>query len=134
MVVERGKIREYARSVASTHEAHDRADAVIPPTFLTVATNFWASEGDLEHRKDLDFDLPRVLHGSEEYEFPDGPPRAGDVLSVSTVLGDRWQRSGRRGGTMRFAELITEFRDGTGRVVAIQRRTLIETETPPNRP
>ena len=127
--IERGKIREFARAAGSRNPAYDGPDAVIPPTFLTTAANFWAGPGDQSF--DLGFELARVLHGEEEYEFFGPPPRAGQTLSASSRLGDRWEKEGKRGGTMRFARLVTEYRDEHGTLVAEQRTTVIETARPP---
>jgi N-terminal half of MaoC dehydratase len=129
--IERGKIREFARAVKSRHTDHAGAAAVIPPTFLTTAQNFWADRAAAKPVAELGFHLPRVLHGEEEYEFFGPPPVAGEVLHAETTVRDRWEKEGKRGGTMRFAKIVTEFRDGTGTVVAEQRTTLIETAKPP---
>jgi hypothetical protein len=43
-------------------------------------------------------------------------------------LGDTFERDGKRGGKMRFAVIVTEFRDDTGALRAEQRMTIIETE------
>jgi hypothetical protein len=128
--IERGKIREFARATGSSNPAYDGPDAVIPPTFLTTAGNFWASPEDLP-TAGLGFELARVLHGEEEYEFFGPPPRAGQVLSVTSRLGEQWEKDGKRGGTMRFAKIVTEYRDGAGALVAEQRTTVIETAQAP---
>jgi len=44
---------------------------------------------------------------------------------------DRWEKEGKRGGIMKFARLVTEFRDGEGTIVAEQRTTVVETARPP---
>jgi hypothetical protein len=128
--IERGKIREFARAAGSSNPAYQAPDAVIPPTFLTTAGNFWAKPED-RAGIDLGFELARVLHGEEEYEFFGPPPRAGQTLSVTHRLGDRWEKEGKRGGTMRFAKMIAEYRDESGTLVAEQRTTVIETARPP---
>jgi hypothetical protein len=127
--IERGKIREFARAAQSRNPAYERPDAVIPPTFLTTAQNFWASGPSPV--ADLGFELARLLHGEEEYEFFGPPPGAGDVLTVESRLGRQWEKEGKRGGTMRFAQIVTEYRDSSGRLVAEQRTTAIETARPP---
>jgi hypothetical protein len=113
----------------SSNPAYDADDAVVPPTFLVTAQAFWAGPTD-DALADIDFDLARLLHGEEEYVFHGPPPRAGETLSVRRRIERRWEREGKRGGTMRFAAVVNEFRDGTGRVVAEQRSTLIETARP----
>ncbi|HEV2360128.1 MAG TPA: MaoC family dehydratase N-terminal domain-containing protein [Acidimicrobiales bacterium] len=127
--IERGKIREFARATQSRNPAYEGPGAVIPPTFLTTAQHFWAT--DFGHLAELGFNLARLLHGEEEYEFFGPPPHAGQTLTATSRLGDRWEKEGKRGGVMRFAKTITEFRDETGRLVAEQRTTIIETARPP---
>ncbi len=129
--IERGKIREFARAAQSRNPAYDAPDAVIPPTFLTTAQNFWADPAAARPIAELGFNLARVLHGEEEYEFFGPPPRAGQTLQVTSRLGDRWEKEGGRGGVMRFAKLVTEYRDESGQLVAEQRTTVIETARPP---
>ena len=67
------------------------------------------------------------MHGEEEYSFPAGPPRAGQRLQVCDRVETRYSKPGKRGGEMRFAVIVTQFRDGDGTLVAESRRTLIET-------
>lgn len=127
--IERGKIREFARAAQSHNPAYDGPDAVIPPTFLTTAGHFWQTGA--HPAADLGFELARILHGEEEYEFFGPPPHAGQTLTVTSRMGDRWEKEGRRGGVMRFAKLISEYRDASGTLVAEQRTTIIETAKPP---
>ncbi|MFJ8019369.1 MaoC family dehydratase N-terminal domain-containing protein [Streptomyces sp. NPDC096311] len=121
--IERGKIREYAAATQSGSPAYQERDAVVPPTFLVTST-FWTPE---EARASHGFDRKRLLHGEQEYVFHGPPPRAGDVLRASSRVADRYEKPGKRGGTMRFAVIVTEFRDEAGKLVAEQRQTLIET-------
>lgn len=124
--VERGKIREFATATKSRHPDHEGDDAVIPPTFLTHARLSWEPL-EMSPALELGFDLGRILHGEEEYVFHGPPPRAGQTLHVSTRMGDRWEKAGKRGGTMRFAQMINEFRDDEGSLVATQTTTVLET-------
>jgi len=127
--IERGKIREFAKATGSKNADYDKADAPVPPTFLTTAGNFWRS--GVHPTAELGFELARVLHGEEEFEFFGPPPHAGDTLTFSTRIGEQWEKEGKRGGTMRFAQLITEFRNGAGELVAEKRTTMIETGRAP---
>jgi hypothetical protein len=79
MVVERGKIREFAAAMQSQDPAYAGPDAVVPPTFLTSSA-LWAPEGA---RVDAGFDRGRLLHGEQEYVFHGPLPRAGQVLTCS---------------------------------------------------
>jgi N-terminal half of MaoC dehydratase len=123
MVVERGKIREFAAAMQSQDPAYAGPDAVVPPTFLTSSA-LWAPEGA---RVDVGFDRGRLLHGEQEYVFHGPLPRAGQVLKVVDRIEDRYEKPGRKGGMMRFAVVVTEYRDAAGTLVAEGRSTLIET-------
>lgn len=127
--IERGKIREFAIAVQSTNPAYHSADPVVPPTFLTTGALNWEPDDEFAYAS-FDFDVARVLHAEEEYVFFGPPPRAGAELTVSTRLGDRYEKAGKRGGTMRFASVVREFRDQHGALVAEQRTTLVETARP----
>ncbi len=61
-------------------------------------------------------DSARMLHAEQQYIYHK-PIRPGDELSVTTKRGNSWEKEGRRGGTMRFSETITEFRDASGELV-----------------
>jgi hypothetical protein len=79
---------------------------------------------------EVGFEQSRTLHGDQEYLFHGPPPRAGAVLYATERLADRYEKAGRRGGIMRFAVVVTEFRDAAGTLVAESRMTLIETANP----
>jgi hypothetical protein len=123
MVVERGKIAEFAAAMQSHNPAYAGPDAIIPPTFLTSSA-FWAPEGA---RIDHGFDRRRLLHGEQEFVFHGPPPRAGQTLTAVDVIVDRYEKPGRKGGQMRFVVVATEYRDADGMLVAEGRSTLIET-------
>lgn len=124
--IDRSKIREFARATKSRHPDHQGPDAVIPPTFLTHARLAWQPK-ELDPLTDMGLDLRRTLHGEEVYEFHGPPPTAGETLAVESRLGRQWEKDGRRGGTMRFAEIISDFRADDGRLVATQTTTVLET-------
>lgn len=123
MVVERGKIAEFAAAMQSQNPAYAGPDAIIPPTFLTSSA-LWAPEGA---RIDHGFDRRRLLHGEQEFVFHGPPPRAGQALTAVDVIADRYEKPGRKGGQMRFIVVVTEYRDADGTLVAEGRSTLIET-------
>jgi hypothetical protein len=127
--IERGKIREFAAAMQSGNPAYQGEHAVIPPTFLTTAAQ-WAPPGA---RAEHGFERARLLHGEQEYLFHGPLPRAGQVLQASEYVAQRYEKEGKRGGTMRFAVVVTEFRDDSGRLVAEARSTLIERAASPKR-
>jgi hypothetical protein len=128
MVVELGKIREFARATKSRNPAYQGKPGdhpVSPGTFL-MTCEFW------QHPESRAFhgvkrNLQRILHGEQEFIFHGPPPRAGDVLVGSERVDKVYEKPGKRGGTMIFTEVVTEYRDPAGRLVAETRNTTIET-------
>ncbi len=112
MHVERGKIREFARAIKDDDpvyfdEAYATREAggIMPPvTFLQTASHWDDGGGRLR----LPFDLKRVLHGEQEYEFLK-PIHAGDVLTATSRIADVYEKPGKRGGSMNFAVTETEY-------------------------
>lgn len=127
-VIEQGKIREFAAAAQSDLPEHQGPDATVPPTFL-MSRAFWAPDGF--GRPNVGFDRKRVLHAEEEFVFHGPPPKAGDRLRVTSYVGDRYEKEGARSGKMRFAVIVTEFRDADGRLVAEDRSTVVETAAAP---
>jgi hypothetical protein len=128
--VERGKIREFARATLSRNPAYLDGRAPVSPATFLMTTAFWGG-GITKIMDDLGLDLTRLLHGGQEFTFPGAPPRAGTrLVGVMRVDADN-TKEGRRGGTMRFVEVVTEYRDEADAVVAEARNTLIETARPP---
>jgi hypothetical protein len=123
VVVERGKIAEFADAMLCDDPAYRGPDAIVPPTFLTSAAR-WAPAGV---RVDVGFDRKRLLHGEQEYTFHGDPPTAGDVLTAQERIVERFSKPGKRGGEMRFATVVTEYRDAAGTLVAEAKATFIET-------
>ena len=69
------------------------------------------------------------LHAEQHFEYH-APIRAGDVLTWETRRGESWEREGRRGGTLRFREAITEFHNQRGELVVTARAITVRTERP----
>lgn len=129
LVVEQGKVREFARATKSDHPDYlEDETPVIPPTFLTTVS-FWSPKGQSVFSK-VKMDLRRLLHGGQEYTFHGPPPTAGTKLTVQTRVDDIYEKVGKRGGTMTFVVTVSEFRDESGTLVAEARATAIETGQP----
>ena len=131
MDVERGKIREFARSVHSSHPAYFEGDPVVPPTFLTSMIHWYEGIEGAHPYRDLGVDRKRGLHAEQEYIFHGPPPRAGARLTCESRIDEIYEKEGRRGGKLTFAVMVTEFRDESGRLVAEARMTGVETAKPP---
>jgi N-terminal half of MaoC dehydratase len=127
MVVELGKVREFARATGATHPAYfEDEHPPIPPTFLMAAA-LWQPDDVPRPYVALGMDLRRVLHGEQEFRFHGPLPRAGDRLTVEIRIESVEEKEGRRGGTMRLAHIVSEFTNEAGEVVAHARATTIET-------
>jgi acyl dehydratase len=67
------------------------------------------------------------LHAEQHYEYH-RPVRVGDVLTATTRPGERWEKQGRRAGTLVFSESITEYRNQHGELVVTARGVGVRTE------
>jgi hypothetical protein len=131
MELERGKIREFARAVQAQHPSYRADDAPITPTFLTT-TFFWEEWVDGANPwHAVKMDQRRGMHAEQEYIFHGPPPRAGTRLHCRSRIAEIYEKQGKRGGTLTFAVMITEFRDDNGLLVAEARMTGVETERAP---
>ncbi len=132
MDLERGKIHELARAVKSTDPAHFAGEhPVIPPTFLTTMIFWEALVPESNPWALVKMDLERGMHAEQEYVFHGPPPRAGTRLRCRSRIAEIYEKPGRRGGTLTFAVMVTDFHDEAGRLVAEARLTGVETAKPP---
>ena len=66
------------------------------------------------------------LHAEQHYEYH-RPLLAGEVLTATTRDGEKWEKQGRRGGTLQFSETITEYRNAAGELVVTARGVGVRT-------
>lgn len=133
MVVEEGKVREFARATKSSHAAYladGGPQSTSPVTFLASSAFWQGPESSPWGQAKLNW--ARILHGEQEFTFPGPPPAAGTVLTAEARIDKVYEKEGKRGGTMAFVEVVTEYRDETGSVVAEARSTIIETSQAPS--
>ncbi|MGZ8734561.1 MAG: FAS1-like dehydratase domain-containing protein [Acidimicrobiia bacterium] len=126
MPLEQGKIREYARSIGSSHPEYlDDQTPVVPAHFLTT-TFFW--EGERGNPWDrVQMSQQRGMHAEQEYIFHGEPPRAGTRLTCTSRIDKIYEKTSRGGTTLTFVEMVTDFRDPDGVLVAEARMTAVET-------
>lgn len=130
--VERGKCREFARSVHATHPAfYDGDTPVSVPTFLTTTFHWERGVPDASVWEKVGMSNERGMHAEQEYVFHGPPPKAGTRLFATSRIDRVFTKEGRRGGTLTFAVMITEFRDADGTLVAEAKMTGVETAKPP---
>ena len=98
MLVEQGKVAEFARATGSRAAGYFQERAPIPPTFL-VTSSLWEPEHAVPLVQRLGLNLSRVLHGGQEFRFPGRLPCAGDRLRVRQSVESVTEKQGRRGGS-----------------------------------
>jgi N-terminal half of MaoC dehydratase len=110
MVVERGKIAEFAVAMQSQNPAYAGPGAIAPPTFL-ISGSLWAPDGAAV---DVGFDRRRLLHGEQEFIFHGPPPRAGQVWpdDVLTCSGEITAIGQNESGALVTAELTATRQTG----------------------
>jgi acyl dehydratase len=130
MHIERGKIREFARAIKDDNPiyrdeayANEKAGGILPPPTFTMTLGFW---DDGPRKPLLTYDLRRLLHGEQEFEYL-APIHAGDVLTATTRVADVYEKEGSRGGKMTLGITETTFVNQRGETVLVSRSTVIET-------
>ncbi len=132
MVIEEGKVHEFARATASACAGHLRSvDPVSPVTFL-ASHRLWTAERHSAWRG-IARDFRYLLHGEEEFIFHGPPPVAGTELTGRQVIERQYDKRGRRGGTMVFTDLVTRFwtAGGDEQHPLVEERTVIISTEPP---
>ncbi len=136
VLVERGKIREFARAMqAPLDEFFLDPKAVVPPTFFVSVPYTWGYS--LERPRGtvfegFDHDLSVPLHAEESFVFHGTPPRAGDRLIARTMLENVVEKNGRNGGGLTFLTMLTEYRNAAQRLVVEQRSVTVTTSQRPS--
>ena len=132
--IERGKIHEFADAILDDHPFyHDEEAAraaglpsvVAPPTYCLTAALYAGEEGAMpDELKALDARF--MLHGAQEFTF-ERPVFAGDLLTEEQGEVKAYEKTGKRGGVMKFVEIETIHRDQKGEIVMRSRATVLQT-------
>jgi hypothetical protein len=160
--VEEGHILAFARAIGDTNPAYVGPDAVAPPTFVIASAQFdpdyplrpkpgqrWFGSGSTPSGRTAGGGGGSGsgggdggsggggggggLHAEQRFEYH-RPLRAGDVLTATTTRGRTWEKQGRRGGKLLFAESVTEYRDADGELVVTATSVGVRTEKVPEQP
>jgi hypothetical protein len=145
--VDRSAVMLFARSLGDIRPEYSDPDdpatkaaggILVPPTFVQSSAH-WQPDYALDTtrprrpgsqsqpREGGGGGLGRGLHAEQHYEYHH-PIHAGDVLSVSTRAGERWEKQGRRGGKLMFSETVTEYRNQDGVLCVTARSVGVQTE------
>lgn len=129
VLVEEGKVIEFAESLGTDNpEFFKGADGVCPPTFLTNSF-FW--ERRVEGADAMVAVAPNpatAMHAEQEYTFFGPPPAPGTKLEAQTRVDRIWDKQSKSGRVLVFVDIITDFRDETGALVAEGKMTIVEPE------
>jgi uncharacterized protein YgiB involved in biofilm formation len=141
--VEAGHILLFARAIGDFSGAYQGAmqdtgeETPAPPTFVQSSAEFTPSyplrprDGEEWFGSGADSgfmpDGGGGLHAEQHFEYYK-PVVAGMVLSIEVRPGEQWAKAGRRGGTLKFTEVITEYRDKAGDLVVLARSVGVKTE------
>jgi len=154
--VEAGHIMMFARAIGDTNPVYDPARAadtpvggvIAPPTFVVAAAQYdptyplrprpgepWMGSGSTPSGTagtagSGGGDRSRRLHAEQHFEYH-RPLKAGDVLIPDRREGERWQKQGKRGGTLQFIESIVEYRNKAGELVITARSVSVVTSRTP---
>jgi acyl dehydratase len=126
VLVEAGKIREYARATYSHHEDYFGDRPVSPPHFLVTRAHWESEASDVFTR--MHMDPSRGLHAAQVFEFAGAPPAAGTRLTAQSRIDRIYDKHSSRSGLMTFVDVITEFRDQRGDVAARMSTLSVEVE------
>jgi acyl dehydratase len=123
MMVEEGKIREFARATRSRSAEHLRPrDPVSPVTFLACCA-LWMREENSAWRG-VTRDFANILHGEQEFSFHGPPPAAGTELIGLQSIDRTYEKVGARGGAMTFTEVVTRFRNPSSERTVVEMRSV----------
>ncbi|MGY1746728.1 FAS1-like dehydratase domain-containing protein [Blastococcus sp. SYSU D00695] len=150
--VEAGHVLMFRRAIGDPAAAYD-PEALAPPTFTVAASQFepqhslrptpgepWfgsgrtpsgtAGSGGSSEGGASEGPAESTLHAEQHFTYH-RPVRAGDVLTATSRPGETWTKEGKRGGTLRFSEYVTEFRDADGELVVTSRGVSVTPSQPP---
>lgn len=125
--IEYGQVIEFLRATG-VEPAQSEGSLMVPPTFCAVADPFdpdfarrpypgrpWPNSDQIPMAGDTGGgDAP--LHVSQRFEYA-RPTVIGETLSAHREPPREWTKTGRRGGELRFVELVTKFHDASGAIV-----------------
>lgn len=129
--VEAGHVLMFKRAIGDPGAeagADTEGQAYAPPTFVQAVAQF-----EVNHRlrpgagtwfgsASGPGELPpggAGLHAEQSFVYH-RPVKVGDVLSARERAGDTWEKAG-RSGSLKFSEIITEYRDAAGELVVTAR-------------
>ena len=112
----------FAAALGDANPAYRGSEATTPLTY-PIAFMSQGMSGGMETFLELGLNFMTLVHGEQEFEYR-RPIRVGETLSLTTRVGDVFEKTG-SSGTLDFVVLETELKDAAGKVVCYSRNTLI---------
>lgn len=133
--VERGKIREFANALCDKNPVYTDISyarekgfesVLMPPTFpFSFALHLPSENFVMEKTIELGLDVGKSVHGETEFIY-DRPVVAGEVLKGEMKVGKMYEKEGKKGGKMKFVEMLITFFDANDNRVALNKNIFIE--------
>jgi len=124
--VEHGKCREMAAALHASDPAYTTEAALTAVPTYTAALNHWGFSG-ADVLRELGLDIKRVLHASEEFDYPNGPLTEGQKLVGDMRVVSRDSVTKPDGRITTTVVLRTDFHDQrSGKAALVVNRTIIE--------
>ena len=103
--------------------------SVVAPATLICETCQYAhrppdADGYIGHEWHLPVPASRMIRAGNDYEFM-RPVLPTDRISVTWKMADIVERNSSRGGTQLFVNAVATYRDAEGKVVAVNRETIV---------
>lgn len=132
--VERGKIREFAGAILDDNPVYrDREyarskgfkDVIIPPTFPGSTYQFFVDADMWKECMKLGIELAKSVHGEVEI-IHHRPVCAGETFHGELVVGNIYEKEGKRGGKMTFVDVEVNLYDEENKPAVLVRHKFIE--------
>ena len=133
--IERGKIKEFASAICDSNPIYRDPsyaknqgfnDVIMPVTFPVTASFQMPSDNFvLESSLKIGMDPGKSVHGTFEITYQ-RPICAGETLRGEIVIGDIYEKIGKRGGVMTFVDMRQDFYDENNNLVITISNVFIE--------
>jgi acyl dehydratase len=137
-IIEKGKIKEFARALGDKNPVYYDGEAAkgmgfrsipAPPTYTASFLHHVPDENFLLNMmQEMGIAVATSVHGESEFEYL-APICAGDVLTVAIKVKDYYQKEGKRGGKMNFITVESTYTNQEGELVQRDRMLFIERES-----
>jgi acyl dehydratase len=155
MPIEKGHIMMFARAIGDKNSIYydddyasqNNKNIIAPPTFTQSSAQFdpdyflrpkidepWFGSGKnptglvkSEEKANDESSSNNILHAEQHFEYHQ-PVCPGDILTPTSIPGEKWEKESKRAGLLKFSESITEYRNEKDELVITARSVGVVTE------